>query len=156
MDVNDQRSTGGMAFYINENLVSWASQKQRCVALSSCEAEFMATTLATCQEIWMCRLLAEITRKPVAPATLHVDNKSALDLMKNLVFQGHRKHIDTRFHFIRECVENGEVSVTHVCSKEQRVDILTKTMAHVKHKEMQELIGVKQVPNSGLGGRILS
>lgn len=152
MDVNDRRSTSGMAFYINESLVTWTSQKQHCVALSSCEAEFMAATMATCQAIWIRRLLAEITGHAVEPAILHVDNKSALDLMKNPVFHGRSKHIDTRFHFIRECVENGEVTVVFVSSKEQRADILTKSMAKMKHKEMRELIGVKQITNSGLGG----
>nr|KAJ0225364.1 hypothetical protein LSAT_V11C100009380 [Lactuca sativa] len=63
--------------------------------------------------------------------------------MKNPVFHGRSKHIDTKFQFIRECVENGEVKVTHVCSKEQRADILTKVMGKLKHKEMRELIGVK-------------
>ena len=47
-DVNDRKSIGGMAFYVNGNLITWASQKQRCVALSSCKAEFMAATLAAC------------------------------------------------------------------------------------------------------------
>ncbi|XP_052627537.1 secreted RxLR effector protein 161-like [Lactuca sativa] len=60
-DINDRRSTGGMAFHVNGNLVTWASQKQRVVALSSCEAEFIVATMAACQGIWLRRLLTEIT-----------------------------------------------------------------------------------------------
>ncbi|KAL7618372.1 hypothetical protein Lser_V15G01196 [Lactuca serriola] len=108
--------------------------------------------MATCQAIWMCFLLAEITRQQVALTTLHVDNKSMLDLMKNYVFHGLRKYTDALFHFIKECVENAEVRVTHAYNKEQRSDILTKTMAQVKHKEMRVLIGIEQAPNSGVGG----
>lgn len=52
-------------------------------------------------------------------------------------------------------MENGEVRVAHVCSKRQRADILTKAMPRVKHKEMRELIGVKEVTNSGLGGNVV-
>ncbi|XP_074347472.1 secreted RxLR effector protein 161-like [Apium graveolens] len=52
-DLDDRRSTGGMCFYLNESLITWVSEKQRCVALSSCEAEFMATTAAACQAIWL-------------------------------------------------------------------------------------------------------
>nr|KAJ0208302.1 hypothetical protein LSAT_V11C500255750 [Lactuca sativa] len=109
MDINDRRSTSGMAFYVNGNLVTWSSQKQRCVALSSCEVEFMAATSATCQGIWLRRLLTETIGEKVEPATLFVHNKSAIDLMRNQVFHGRSKHIDIRFHFIRESVENGEI-----------------------------------------------
>lgn len=68
------------------------------------------------------------------------------------MFHGRNKYIDTRFQFIRVCVENGEVRVTHVCNKEQRADICTKATTQVKHKEMRELTGLKKVINSGLGG----
>nr|GEY15517.1 hypothetical protein [Tanacetum cinerariifolium] len=116
-DVNDRRSTGGMAFYVNWNLVTWASQKQRCVALSSCEAEFMAATMAACQGLWLRRLLTNITGQNIPPVIMYVDN--------------------------RECVEEGEITVTHVCGKEQKADLLMKPLARVKHEEMRDLIGVK-------------
>ena len=135
-DEVDRRSTCGMAFYLNDNLVAWTSQKQRCVALSSCEAKFMDATMATCQGIWLHRLLVEITGQNIPPAALYVDNQSALDLMRNPVFHGRSKHIDIRFHFIRECVEDGKITVAYVCSKSQKADILTKTMARVKHVDM--------------------
>ncbi|XP_042756658.2 retrovirus-related Pol polyprotein from transposon TNT 1-94 [Lactuca sativa] len=146
-DINDRRSTGGMAFYVNGNLVTWASQKQRVVALSSCEAEFIAATMAACQGIWLRRLLTEITGQKVPPVTLFVDNQSALDLMKNPVFHGRSKHIDIRYHFIRECVENGEITVKHVSGKSQKADILTKSLARVKHEEMRDLVGVMKIQN---------
>lgn len=60
-NVEDMNSIGGMAFYLNESLITWVSQKQRCVALSSCEAEFMAATAAACQAIWLRKLLTQIT-----------------------------------------------------------------------------------------------
>nr|GEW57274.1 uncharacterized mitochondrial protein AtMg00810-like [Tanacetum cinerariifolium] len=154
-DVNDRRSTGGMAFYVNGNLVTWASQKQRCVALSSCEAEFMAATMAACKGIWLRRILTNLTGQNIPPVIMHVDNRSALDLMKNHVFHGRSKHIDIRFHFIRECVENGEITVTHVSGKKQKADLLTKPLARVKHKEMRDLIGVKKIGSSELREKML-
>ncbi|GKD97779.1 zinc finger, CCHC-type containing protein [Tanacetum coccineum] len=154
-DVNDRKSTGGMAFYVNGNLVTWASQKQRVVALSSCEAEFMAATMAACQGIWLRQLLTNITGQNIPPVIMYVDNRSALDLMKNPVFHGRSKHIDIRFHFIRECVEKGEITVTHVCGKEQKADLLTKPLARVKHEEMRDLIGVRKIGSSELRGEML-
>ncbi|XP_074351585.1 secreted RxLR effector protein 161-like [Apium graveolens] len=60
-DLDDRKSTGGMAFYLDDSLIKWISQKQRCVALSSCEAEFMAATAAACQGIWLQRVLSQIS-----------------------------------------------------------------------------------------------
>lgn len=76
---------------------------------------------------------------------MYVDNKSALELMKNPVFHGRSKHIDIRFHFIRECVENEEIIVSHVDGNEQKADMLTKALARVKHEEMCKLVGIKKV-----------
>nr|GFC84945.1 hypothetical protein [Tanacetum cinerariifolium] len=70
-DVEDRRTTGGMVFYLKENLVTWGSKKQQCVALSSCEVEFMAATTATCQEIWVSTLVQEITGKKAGPCVLY-------------------------------------------------------------------------------------
>ncbi|KAL8096081.1 hypothetical protein AgCh_037150 [Apium graveolens] len=75
-NVKDRRSTGGMAFYLDESLITWVSQKERCVALSSCEAEFMAATAAACQAVWLRNLLMELTDTKHGPIVLFVDNKS--------------------------------------------------------------------------------
>ncbi|XP_074323266.1 secreted RxLR effector protein 161-like [Apium graveolens] len=118
-DVVDMRSTGGMCFYLNKSLISWTSQTQRVVALSSCEAEYMAATLAACQSIWLCGLLEEISGQKIGPVILHVDNKSIIELMKNPVLHGRSKHIDVRFHFNYECIESGKLIVKHVVTLKQ-------------------------------------
>lgn len=143
--VDDRKSTGGMAYYLNESLVSWVSQKQRCVALSTCEAELMAATAAACQGIWLRNVLSQITSEFVEPITLFIDNRSTMDLAKNPVFNGRSKHIDIRYHFIRECVERGEVIIKHVSSDLQRADSLTKAMTTVKFERMRSLLGVQQL-----------
>ena len=105
----------------------------------------MAATMATYQGIWLRRLLSEITGQKVPHVEMKVDNKSSLDLMKNPVFHGRSKHIDIHFHFIRECIRNGDITVTHVWSKEQNRDILTKPLGKLKFEEMQSLLGVLRV-----------
>lgn len=143
--LDDSKSTGGMAFYLDENLVTWVSQKQRCVALSSCEAEFMAATAAACQAIWLQRVLGCIADIKPGPVILYVDNKSAVDLAQNPVFHGRSKHIDLRYHFIRDCVEKGLIIIRHVGTNEQRADIMTKAMAAAKFERMRDLLGVKRL-----------
>lgn len=143
--LDDRKSTAGMAFYLDENLVTWVSQKKRCVALSSCEAEFMAATAAACQAIWLQRVLSCIADVELGPIILYVDNRSAVDLAKNPVFHGRSKHIDLRYHFIRDCVEKGLIIIRHVSTHEQRADILTKAMAAAKFEKMRDLLGVKKL-----------
>ncbi|XP_074364402.1 secreted RxLR effector protein 161-like [Apium graveolens] len=145
--MDDRKSTGGMAFYLDENLITWVSQKQRCVALSSCEAEFMAATAAACQAIWLQRVLSHIMGIKVAPVTLYIDNRSAVDLARNPVFYGRSKHIDLRYHFIRDCVEQGLIIIRHVRTNEQRTDILTKALAISKFEKMRQLLGVRKLEN---------
>lgn len=145
--MDDRKSTGGMAFYLNESLITWVSQKQRCVALSSCEAEFMAATAAACQGIWLQKVLSYISEVKADPVILYINNRSAIDLTKNQVFHGRSKHIDVRYHFIRECVEQGSIVVKHVMSNEQRADILTKAFHTVKFENMRKLLYVKNLKN---------
>lgn len=138
-NVEDRKSTGGMIFYLTKSLITWNSQKQMCVALSSCEGEFTAATAASCQAVWLRKLLSQITGLYIQPVTLFIDNKSAIDLAKNPVFHGRSKHIDIRFHFIRECIENGDIIVKHICSDEQRADSLTKALNAVRFERMRDL-----------------
>lgn len=144
-NLEDRKSTGGMAFYLDDSLITWVSQKQRCVALSSCEAEFMAATAAACQGVWLRNLLGQITDTKLGPVVIYVDNKSAIDLAKNPVFHGRSKHIDIRYHFIRECVERKEVEVRHISSENQRADVLTKAMSAIKFDRMRALLGLKNL-----------
>ncbi|KAI3736061.1 hypothetical protein L6452_15593 [Arctium lappa] len=145
MDRDDGKGTTGMAFYFSGNLITWCSQKQRTVALSSCESEFMAATSAACQALWLRSLLQDLISSEVKRVKLYVDNKSAIELMKNPVFHGRRKHIDTRYHFIRECVEKELICVEHISGEEQRADILTKALPRVKFTEMKNLLGVEEL-----------
>ena len=125
--------------------ITWCSQKQETVALSSCEAEFMAGTEASRQAIWLQDLLAEIMSMSSERVVIKIDNQSAIALTRNPVFHGRSKHIHPRYHFIRECVEKGLIEVEHVPGTEQKADILTKALARIKFREMRELIGVHEV-----------
>ncbi|XP_074351602.1 secreted RxLR effector protein 161-like [Apium graveolens] len=145
--LDDRKSTGGMVFYLDENLITWVSQKQRCVALSSCEAEFMAATAAACQALCLQRVLGQIMDIKPGPVTIFIDNRSAVNLARNHVSHGRSKHIDLRYHFIRDCVEKGLFVIRHVSTNEQRADILTKALAAVKFEQMRNLLGVKNLDN---------
>ncbi|KAK1432653.1 hypothetical protein QVD17_09551 [Tagetes erecta] len=144
-DSEDGRSTSGNVFFYNDCAVSWQSQKQKTVALSSCEAEFMAATLAACQAVWLHGLLEEITVKQQEIVTILVDNKSAIQLMKNPVFHGRSKHISPKYHFIRQCVDKNQVQVDFVSGNMQKADVLTKALPLIKFAEMRFMLGVEDL-----------
>lgn len=144
-DPDDGRSTTGHIFYLGRSPITWCSQKQDTVALSSCEAEFMAGTEAARQAIWLRDVLSEVTGLPREKVTIKIDNQSAIALTKNPVFHGRSKHIHSRYHFIRECVERELIEVEHVPGTEQKADILTKALGRVKFKEMRSFIGMQEV-----------
>ena len=105
----------------------------------------MAATVAAMQALWLRSLLSELTSIPRRTVTMFVDNNSAIALMKNPVFHGRSKHIDTRYHFIRECIERGQIVVKRVSTDEQKADLLTKPLAAGKLEVMKHLIGVRDV-----------
>jgi hypothetical protein len=145
-DIDDRKSTSGMVFYLGCNPISWCSQKQKVVALSSCEAEYIAASSAACQGLWLGRLLTDLMmKKEVEPIVLRIDNQSAIALCKNPVFHERTKHIEIRYHFIRDCVEAGSIDVQYVCTNEQLADILTKALSRPKFQEMRCKIGVQEM-----------
>ena len=100
-------------FFIGDMLISWASQKQNTVALSSCEAEYVATVTA-CQGMWLNKLVSELSGIDETMVKLLVDNMSAIVLTKNPVQHSRTKHINTRHHFIQKYVEDKKIQVDYV------------------------------------------
>jgi hypothetical protein len=112
------------------------------VAQSSCEAEYIAAATAACQGVWLRRLLDDLMNKEEERVVLNIDNKSAISLCKNPVHHDRSKHIDTKYHYIRECVEERKIEDNYVCTDDQLADILTKSLGPLKFLEMRGRIGV--------------
>jgi hypothetical protein len=98
-NIGTSKSTSGILFF-DKSLVSWQSVKQQVVALSSCEAEYIAASIVLTQALWLVRLLGDLLGRDTRAVEHRVDNKSALALIKNPVFHERSKHIRVRYHFI--------------------------------------------------------
>jgi hypothetical protein len=144
-DIGDRKSTSGQVFFVGRNLVTWSSQKQKVVATSSCEAEYVAANSATCQGVWLSRLLGEMQGKKAVMFRLLVDNKSAIALAKNPVHHDRTKHIDVKYHYIRWCVEEGLVDLLYVTTQDQLADALTKALGRVRFIELRQKLGVEEI-----------
>nr|GEY19389.1 ribonuclease H-like domain, reverse transcriptase, RNA-dependent DNA polymerase [Tanacetum cinerariifolium] len=148
VNTQEGKRTTGIIFYYGESPISWSTQKQANVALSSCESEFIAATAAATQALWLNRLLSKLTHSEEYKVTIRVDNKSAITLMKNPVFHRRSKHIDTKCNFIRECVEREDIQVEFVSGEYQKADILTKALLKIRFLTMRQLIGLENLRSS--------
>ncbi|MEE4247441.1 MAG: reverse transcriptase domain-containing protein [Kangiellaceae bacterium] len=130
----DRKSISGYCFKLNENsgVVSWRSKKQDTVALSSCEAEYMSLTLALQEGLFLMQLMSDMRPEGNFESfSLKGDNQGALALSKNPVHHKRSKHIDVKFHFIRENVKSGKVVLTYVQSSENNADVFTKSVGKI-------------------------
>jgi hypothetical protein len=127
-DVDSRKSTSGMLFFLGSSLLTWQSQKQTIVALLSCESKYVGAATTAFQGIWLARLLAELSNGEEEQVMLKVDNKSAISLAKNLVFHERSKHIEVKYHLIRDCVETKKIELEFVPTEHQLANMLTKPL----------------------------
>lgn len=118
---------------MGNNLISWFSKKQNCVSLSTDKDEYIAAGNICSQLTWMKQMLTEynITQDVM---TLFCDNLSAANISKDPVQHSRTKHINIRYHFIRELVEDKVITLAHVSTKNQLADIFTKPWMQVNLK----------------------
>ena len=136
-----RRSTGGYCFFHANNLVSWSTKRQPTVALSTCEAEYMALTQAAKEAIWLKSLLPSLGLQQDT-ITIYEDNKSSIDLSHDPTFHARVKHIDIQHHFIREKVEADIISLVHVPSCDMIADIFTKALPRNTFEELRDRLHV--------------
>lgn len=137
------------AIYLNwEKALSWCSQKQKVIALSTTESEFIAAAQTIKELIWLHRLMCEITKKEIVKPKLFLDNQSAMKLLKNPEFHKRTKHIDTYndiniYHFAREKIQEGVFELEYVPIKEQQADIFTKPLLREQFCYLCSLLSIK-------------
>ena len=135
-----RHSTSGFVFRMCHAAISWASKKQKSVALSSCEAEIVAASEGTKEAIYLGAFLKELGYPSGAPISMSVDNQAARDLAYNPEHHERTKHIDRRHFFVRERVETGEITVPYVRTQDNYADFFTKPLAPKQFVPMRNYI----------------
>lgn len=143
-DSNDRKSFSGFCFKLSGTVISFECRKQRNVALSSTEAEYISMSEASKEAIYLKRLLFEILGNSET-ITLYNDCQSAQKLILNPVYHRRSKHIDIRYHFLREAVANKFVKVDYLETAEMPADIFTKSLGSLKHKYFTKKLGILPV-----------
>lgn len=132
------RSQSGSVTCVGNTAISWSSRKQDVVALSATEAEYIAITSGAQDAVWIKRLLSELGEQ-ITPKIL-TDNMGAKHLTTNSTFHRRTKHIEIRYHFIRQQLSQGELTIDWVSGKTNRADLLTKPIAGPKFFELQAAV----------------
>jgi hypothetical protein len=123
----ERKSTSGTCQFLGRSLVSWASKKQNSVTLSTAEAEYIAAGHCCAQLLWMRQTLRDYGYK-LSKVPLLCDNESAIRMADNPVEHSRTKHIDIRYHFLRDHQQRGDIEIAYVSTKEQLADIFTKPL----------------------------
>ncbi|KAL0294395.1 UNVERIFIED_CONTAM: Retrovirus-related Pol polyprotein from transposon TNT 1-94 [Sesamum radiatum] len=136
-DDDDAKSQSGFLFKLNGGLVAWKSSKQDTTADSTTEAEYIATSEAAKEAVWMKNYIQELGVVPsiAEPVVIFCDNNGAIAQEKEPRSHHHSKHILSRYHLLREVVGRGGCRMDRVCSAENTADPLTKPMSQVAHTQ---------------------
>jgi hypothetical protein len=141
-DKDDGKSYTGFAIIVNNAPVSWSSHKQSTVALSSLEAEYMALSDASRECIARSHLYEELQLSIQTPM-IYSDNQGALSTAEDPTNYARTKHIDLRYHFIRNCIDNGILAVDYIPREDNPADIFTKALSPTKHSHFLDLLGIQ-------------
>ncbi|GJP57649.1 hypothetical protein CLOP_g13536, partial [Closterium sp. NIES-67] len=137
----DRCSSQGYGFSLGSGLISWRSTRSSSIALSSCEAELYAATMAAQEVRWLTFLLEELGAPQRCP-TIWCDNASTIHLTKDAVFHGRSKHIELRHYFIRELVQGDHLQLGKIDSAANLADTFTKALPHAAHSSLLRLLGL--------------
>ena len=143
-DHDDRHSTSGNVFVFGNGAITWTSKKQAVVALSTSEAEYIALSAAAQEAAWLQKLFSDLLMSS-QPIVMMEDNQGAIALAKNPIAHSRTKHIDIRFHFIREAQENGVIQVCYCPTEEMLADIFTKPLPRHLFERLRKLLGMEHI-----------
>ena len=129
-------STEGNVFIVAGGPISWESKRQETVALSTVESEYMAFTRATTQALWTIKFFAEIGLPVTKPITIFADNNGSISNSINNKNYRQTKHINVKFHFVKEHTKKGEIIFTYIPSSDNLADLFTKPLPHETIKRL--------------------
>ncbi len=141
-DANERCSTTGYVFFVGVGTISWNCKRQPTIALSTTEAEYMATSQCTKEAIWLKKLMADVGLVQVGAITIMCDNQGCIALAKNPTHHSRTKHVDIQHHFIQEKLESGEIGLKYCPTQDMVADVLTKALAKERHQNLTRSMGL--------------
>lgn len=141
-DMDTRRSTSGFVFLYGNSIISWNSERQKSVSLSTTESEYIAASNAVRELVWLKVFMNELLPDKLEKVCFFMDNQSAIRLIKNPEFHKRSKHIDVRYHFIREKFEEGYFLLNYIPTQEMIADALTKSLPSQRFKVLRSAMNI--------------
>ena len=144
-DLDTRKSVGGYGFTLGSGMISWSSRKQRTVADSSTAAEYIAASEASRECVWLRALLHGIGITQTKPTPIFCDNNSTIDLSQDQLFHARVKHIDVRWHYLRERVENADLVLSRIRGVDNTADVFTKPLSPLIFNRLRNFLGLRSL-----------
>ncbi|KNZ81971.1 Copia protein, partial [Termitomyces sp. J132] len=136
-------SIGGYAWSLGLGLISWATRKQKTVAASSCEVEYMAAFEAAQEGIWLCMVMEALGHTAKEATTILCDNNLAINLLEDPLLHSWVKHINIKYHFLCKQVATKEITLRYINTKDNIADIFTKALPTPQFTRLQSIMGLQ-------------
>ena len=153
-DPDRRRVTSGYVFRLWGGAISWQSKKQPSVSLATGDAEYVALAQAARELMWLRSIMSELGFAPGKPITLYGDNQASISIAKNPVGHTRAKQIDIRFHYLRELVERGAISIEYIATTAMLADGLTKPLAPVAFARFIAMLGLSKTPDRSMAAMV--
>jgi hypothetical protein len=141
---DDRNITSGMCFSMGSAMISWASGKQKSVALSTAEAEYIATCDACMEAVWLRNMVFGLFDRVLDSTVIYCDNQSCVNLSENPVFHDRSKHIEIKYYFLHDKFLRGELVLQYI-STEKTIDILKKPLSNIKFSYLRDKLGIMEI-----------
>lgn len=141
--LDTRRSVGGYAWSLGLGLISWCTRKQRTVVASSCEAEYMAAFEAAQEGIWLRMVMDALGRHTNDATIILCDNNSAINLSEDPLLHSRVKHVDIKYHFLREHVASNKISLRYINTKDNIADMFTKPLPTPQFCRLRDILGLQ-------------
>jgi len=141
-DIDDRTSTSGYLMNMGSTKVSWNCKKQTTMVNSSAEVEYISSWEATCEIVWIRRILQDLGETQKSPTTLLIDSQSAINMDKYPLFHSKTKHVDTKYHFIRSLIIKDIINPQLCPFEDQTSDIFTKPLGRIKFTKFRDELGL--------------
>lgn len=141
-DSGDRKSTTGFLFQLGTSSICWSSKKQPCVALSSTEAEYIAAAEASKELVWLRLLMQDLGLTPREPTIVYEDNQACIKLATTEGLNPHTKHVDVRYHYLRDLVHKNVVQFRYCDTKDMTAGCLTKPLSRGSFERFRTGMGL--------------